>query len=51
MSFRNSVKILQHKEFVWFILARFFLTMAIQMQMSTINLQIYYEYTKELFIL
>jgi MFS family permease len=51
MSIRNSVKILQHKEFVWFILARFFLTMAIQMQMSTINLQIYYEFTKEEFML
>ena len=44
---KNSLHILKHKEFRWFVLARFFLTLAIQMQMSTINLQIYYEYSKE----
>ncbi len=47
MSFSSSIQILKHKEFRWFVLARFFLTLAIQLQMSTINLQIYYEYSKE----
>ena len=47
MAFRDSLQILKHKEFRWFVLARFFLTLAIQMQMSTISLQIYYEYTKD----
>jgi len=51
MSFYSSLQILKHKEFRWFVLARFFLTLAIQMQMSTINLQIYYEYSKEELIL
>lgn len=51
MSFASSLQILKHKEFRWFVFARFFLTLAIQMQMSTINLQIYYEYSKEEFIL
>lgn len=47
MSFSTSLQILKHKEFRWFVFARFFLTLAIQMQMSTISLQIYYEYTKD----
>lgn len=51
MSFSTSLQILKHKEFRWFVFARFFLTLAIQMQMSTISLQIYYEYSKEEFIL
>jgi MFS family permease len=51
MSISASIQILKHKEFRWFVLARFFLTLAIQMQMSTINLQIYYEYSKEEIIL
>ncbi len=51
MSFSTSLQILKHKEFRLFVLARFFLTLAIQMQMSTINLQIYYEYSKEEIIL
>lgn len=51
MSFSSSLQILKHKEFRWFVFARFFLTLAIQMQMSTISLQIYYEYSKEEFIL
>lgn len=51
MSFHSSLQILKHKEFRWFVLARFFLTLAIQMQMSTINLQIYYEYSKEEIVL
>lgn len=43
---KDSLNILKHKEFRWFVFARFFLTLAIQMQMSTINLQVYYEYIK-----
>ena len=51
MSFYSSLQILKHKEFRYFVFARFFLTLAIQMQMSTINLQIYYEYSKEEIVL
>ncbi|MDF2450128.1 MAG: Permease of the major facilitator superfamily [Bacteroidota bacterium] len=51
MSFSSSLQILRHKEFRWFVLARFFLTLAIQMQFSTIYLQVYYEYSKEEFML
>jgi MFS family permease len=51
MSFSTSLQILKHKEFRWFVFARFFLTLAIQMQMSTVSLQIYYEYSKEEIIL
>lgn len=47
MAFSDSLQILKHKEFRWFVCARFFLTLAIQMQMSTISLQIYYEYSKD----
>jgi MFS family permease len=43
----ESLQILKIKEFRLFILARFFMTLAIQMQFSTISLQVYYEYTKE----
>lgn len=43
----ESLQIFKIKEFRLFILARFFLTLAIQMQFSTISLQVYYEYTKE----
>ncbi len=46
MSFTNSIQILKHNEFRWFIYARFFITLAIQMQMSTIYLQIYYEHSR-----
>jgi len=51
MSFSSSLEILKHKEFKWFVFARFFLTLAIQMQFSTIYLQIYYEYTKQELVL
>ncbi len=51
MSFSNSIQILKHKEFRWFVMARFFLTLAIQLQMSTISLQVYYQYTKEEYVL
>jgi MFS family permease len=43
----ESLSIFKIKEFRFFIYARFFLTLAIQMQMSTISLQIYYEHTKD----
>lgn len=46
MSIINSLQILRHTEFRRFIYARFFITLAIQMQMSTIYLQIYYEYSR-----
>lgn len=40
----DSLQILKNREFTWFLFARFFITLAIQMQMSTIYLQMYYEY-------
>jgi MFS family permease len=46
MSISSSLHILKHTEFRRFIYARFFITLAIQMQMSTIYLQIYYEYSR-----
>ena len=51
MSISSSLQILKHKEFRRFVFARFFLTLAIQMQMSTVSLQIYDEYSKEEIIL
>ncbi len=42
-----TLAIFKIKEYRYFILARFFLTLGIQLQMSTINLQVYYEYSKE----
>ena len=45
MSLSSSLQILKHHEFRWFIYARFLITLAIQMQMSTVSLQIYYEYS------
>ncbi|MDZ4664574.1 MAG: MFS transporter [Bacteroidota bacterium] len=48
---RSSLEIFKIKQYRYFILARFFLTLGIQLQMSTINLQVYYEFTKEEFIL
>jgi MFS family permease len=42
----ESLSIFKIKEFRLFVFARFFLTLAIQMQMSVISLQIYYEHTK-----
>lgn len=47
MSFTSSLQILKQKEFRWFIYARFLITLAIQMQMSTIYLQIYYEHSRD----
>lgn len=47
----SSLEIFKIKQYRHFILARFFLTLGIQLQMSTINLQVYYEFTKEEFVL
>ncbi len=44
-------QLLKNSDFVSFVLLRLFLTLGIQMQMSTISLQIYYEYTKDEFML
>ena len=46
-----TYEVLANKDFRNFILARFFITFAIQMQMTSIGLQIYYEHTKNEFIL
>jgi MFS family permease len=46
-----SLAIFKIREYRYFILARFFLTLGIQLQMSAINLQVYYEFTKEEFVL
>jgi MFS family permease len=42
----ESLSIFKIKEFRLFVFARFFLTLAIQMQISVISLQVYYEHTK-----
>ena len=42
---QSSFNILKIKDFRSFIVARFFLTLAIQMQFATIYLQVYYQYT------
>ncbi|HQQ94623.1 MAG TPA: MFS transporter [Bacteroidia bacterium] len=47
----ESLQMFRNKDFRLFICARFFLTLAIQMQFSTIYLQVYYEYTREEFML
>lgn len=47
----DSLHIFKIKEFRLFILVRLLLTLAIQMQFSTIYLQIYYEYSKDELIL
>jgi len=47
----ESLEIFKIKDFRLFILLRLFLTLAIQMQFSTIYLQIYYEYSKDELIL
>ncbi len=48
---KSSLEIFKIKNFLNFILGRFFTTLAIQMQMTTIGLQIYYEYTHSAFTL
>lgn len=47
----ESLQVFKIKEFRLFILVRLFLTLAIQMQFSTIYLQIYYEYSKDELVL
>lgn len=48
---KSTLEIFKIKNFLNFILGRFFTTLAIQMQMTTIGLQIYYEYTHSAFSL
>jgi len=43
----ESLQVFSIRDFRLFILARFLLTLGVQMQFSTIYLQIYYEYSKE----
>lgn len=43
----DSLQVFKIKEFRLFVLVRLFLTLAIQMQFSTIYLQIYYEHSKD----
>ena len=47
----ESLEIFNIKEFRLFIMVRLFLTLAIQMQFSTIYLQIYYEHSKQEIVL
>ncbi len=47
----ESLQIFKIKEFRLFVMARFFMTLAIQMQFSAIYLQVYYEYSKEEIVL
>lgn len=47
----ESLEVFKIKDFRLYILLRLFLTLAIQMQFSTIYLQIYYEYSKDELIL
>ncbi|MCC6372182.1 MAG: MFS transporter [Bacteroidia bacterium] len=47
----ESLQIFKIQEFRMFVAARFFLTLAIQMQFSTIYLQVYYEHAREELIL
>ena len=50
-SAKPSLHIFKIRNFRYFILGRFFTTLAIQMQMTTIGLQVYYEYTHSAFSL
>jgi len=47
----ESLQIFSIKEFRLYVLARFFHTLAVQMQFSTIYLQVYYEHSKDEFML
>ncbi len=47
----ESLEVFKIRDFRLFILLRLFLTLGIQMQFATIYLQIYYEYTKEEYVL
>ncbi|HEX7414009.1 MAG TPA: MFS transporter, partial [Bacteroidia bacterium] len=48
---KPSLEIFKIKNFLYFITGRFFTTLAIQMQMTIIGLQVYYEYTHSAFSL
>jgi MFS family permease len=48
---KQSLGIFKIPEFRNFVMGRFFLTLAVQMQMTTIGLQAYYEHGKELMVL
>lgn len=48
---KKYLEVFHSKDFRNFILGRFFLTLAIQMQMTTIGLQAYYEFNKEIMVL
>lgn len=47
----ESLEVFKYRDFRLFILLRLFLTLGIQLQFATIYLQIYYEYTKEEYVL
>lgn len=47
----DTLGVFKLREFRLFVLTRFLLTIAIQMQFSTIYLQVYYEYSKQEFVL
>ncbi|MDP2386860.1 MAG: MFS transporter [Bacteroidota bacterium] len=48
---KESLQVFLLKDYRNFVLGRFLLTLAIQMQMTTIGLQAYYEYGKDYFVL
>ncbi|HEY1038414.1 MAG TPA: MFS transporter [Bacteroidia bacterium] len=48
---KQSLQVFLVKDFRNFVLGRFFLTLAVQMQMTTIGLQAYYEHGKDYFVL
>lgn len=50
-STKPSLEIFKIRNFLYFITGRFFTTLAIQMQMTIIGLQVYYEYTHSAFSL
>ncbi|MBX3163708.1 MAG: MFS transporter [Bacteroidetes bacterium] len=47
----QSLHIFKIKEFRWFVLSRFFMTLGVRMQFMTISLQVYDEYAKSEFML
>jgi MFS family permease len=47
----ETLQVFKIKEFRQFVLTRFFLTLGVQMQFATISLQIYYQHSKEEYVL
>ncbi|MDX2172839.1 MAG: MFS transporter [Bacteroidota bacterium] len=47
----ETLQVFKIKEFRLFVLTRFFLTLGVQMQFATISLQIYYQHSKEEYVL